>query len=410
MYKGKGTDARTIGTALGVRAIFKGRVMQRGDDLEISAELIDAHDDSHIWGDQYSRKVADIFALQGDLAKEMTSALRVRLTGEDEKRMTKSYTANPEAYQNYLRGIYWTDKANADGYDRGRQYFQQAIAIDPNYALAYSGLAVAYSGPANFGITPPNEAYPKAKEAALKALEIDDTLAEAHASLALIKTFYDWDWSGAEKESQRAIDLNSGDATAHAFYGFTLAYLGKFEEAIAEEKRALELDPVSAITNWEAGFVFSLARQYDQAIDQQRKALELDPNFLPARNQLGNLYIYKSRYQDGISEFEKVLAISPGNTPALAGVGYAYALTGRKAGAQKVLGQMNELGKQQYFPAYYRVRTYVALGEKGKAFEWLEKSYQERSVLGQIRIDPVLNPLRSDPRFTDLLRRMNLQP
>ena len=215
MYKGKETDAETVGRQLGVRAVFKGRVMQRGDNLEISAELVDARDDSHIWGEQYSRKSADIFALQGELAKEMTTALRMRLTGEDEKRMAKSYTANPEAYQVYLQGRFWWNKRSEEGFNKAIEYFQQAIAKDPTYALAYAGLADSYSALADYGFVPPKEAFPKAKEAALKALEIDDTLAEAHASLALIKTAYDWDWSGAEREYQRAIELNPSYADAH---------------------------------------------------------------------------------------------------------------------------------------------------------------------------------------------------
>ena len=410
MYKGKDKDARTVGQELGVRAVFKGRVMQKGDDLEIGAELVDARDDSHIWGDQYSRKATDIFALQGDLAKEMTAALRMQLSGEDEKRMAKSYTASPEAYQLYLQGIYWQRKLNAEVVYRGVQYLQQAIAKDPGYALAYSGLALCYSTAANFGITAPKESFPKAKEAALKALEIDDTLAEAHASLGLVKTFYDWDWSGAEKEYQRAIELNSGYPRAHAFYGLTLAILGRSEQGIAEVKQALELDPVSADTNWEVGYVFSLAHQYEQAIDQQRKTLELDPNFVPAHNQLGIDYIHKSMYKDGFTEFQKVLAISPGNTIALSGLGQTYSVTGRKAEAQQVLDQMNELAKQRYVPALYRAVIYLGLGEKESVFEWLEKAYQERSLQGWIRVDPIFDPVRSDPRFADLLRRMNLQP
>jgi len=409
-YKGKDADAETVGRELGVRAVFKGRITQQGDNLAISAELIDSQNDNHIWGQQYSRKAADILALQGDLAKEMTTALRMRLSGEDERRMAKSYTVNPEAYQDYLKGRYWWNKLDSEGINKGIEYFQQALAKDPNYALAYSGLADCYSSAANFGFVPPKESFPKASEAALKALEIDDTIAEAHVSSGLIKTYYDWDWSGAQKEYRRAIELNSGHARAHGLYGFTLAYLGRFAEADAEEKRALELDPVSAETNWNVGYIFALARHYDQAIDQQRKALELDPNFLPAHNQLGMAYIFNSMYKEGIAEFEKILAISPGNNVALSGLGYAYAVAGRKVEAQQVLHQMNELAKQKYVPAAYQARIYIGLGEKERAFESLEKGYEERSLIGEIRLSPALDPLRSDPRWTDLLRRMNLQP
>jgi eukaryotic-like serine/threonine-protein kinase len=279
MFKGKDTDAQTVGRQLGVRAVFKGRVMQRGDNLAISAELVDARDDSHIWGQQYTRDAADLFTLQNDLTREITTALRMRLSGEDEKRMTKIYTVNPEAYQDYLKGRYWWNKANEEGFKKGIEYFQQALAKDPADAQAYAGLADSYALLAGFGLAPPKEAYPRAKEAALKALEIDDTLAEAHIPLAVIKTQYDWDWSGGEREFQRAIALNPSSARAHQAYGFVLLVAtGRFEEGIVELKRALELDPLSLLINRNLGRALLAARQYDQAIEQERKALELDPN------------------------------------------------------------------------------------------------------------------------------------
>jgi eukaryotic-like serine/threonine-protein kinase len=409
MYKGKDTDARTVGQTLGVRAVLKGHVMQRGNDLEISAELVDARDDSHIWGEQYSRKAADIFALQGDLAKEMTTMLRMRLSGEDDKRMTKSYTANPEAYQDYLKGLYWRYKITEEGYTKCSDYFQRAVAKDPTYALAYAGLADCYSGPPNNGLVPPKEGYPKAKEAALKALELDDTLAEAHTSLAFIKTDYDWDWSGSERELQRAIELNPGYARAHTMYGYLLNRLGRFEEAIAEGKRSVGLDPLSLLDNRLLGQSFYVARQYDQAIEQLRKTLELDSNFPGSHRYLGEAYLQKSMYKEGIAEIEKELVISPNNTAALMYLGYGYALEGRRAEAQKVIDQLNEISKQKFVPATNRATIYAGLGEKDEAFKWLEKSYEERS-LGAIKVNPVYDPLRSDPRFQDLLRRMNLQP
>ena len=409
MFKGKDTDAQKVGQQLGVRAVFKGRVMQRGDNLEISAELVDARDNSHVWGQRYNRKLADVFALQDDVAKEITTALRMRLTGEDEKRMTKSSTANPEAYQDYLKGRYWWNKKTEEGLNKGIEYFQQAIAKDPTYALAYAGLADCYTMLANFGFVPPNKAYPKAKEAALKALETDDSVAEAHTSLGFIKMAYDWDWTGGEREFQRAIELNPSSVTAHQLYGLALAAEGRFEEAIKELKRALELDPLSPSNNSALGTGFLCAQQYDQAIEQERKALDLDANFLPAHLFLGWSYVQKSMYKEGIAELEKAMAISPGNTLLLSGLGYAYAAAGRKLEAQKVLDQLNDLAKQKYVPAMYRAWTYAGLGEKDKAFEWLEKGYEDRSILS-IKAYGVLAPLHSDPRWADLLRRMNLQP
>jgi serine/threonine protein kinase len=244
-YKGKDTDAETIGHQLGVRAIFKGRVMQRGDDLEISAELVDARDDSHIWGQQYSRKAAAIFALQEEIAKEITTALRVRLTGEDDKRMAKNYTANPEAYQDYLKGRYWRNKVTKEGFDRAIEYYQEAIAKDPAYALAYSGLADCYSLLPAFSFVPPREAFPNAKQAALRAQALDGQLAEAHMALGMIAYLYDWDWATTERELKQAIELNPNFADAHVYYGSYLAAMGRVEEALEERKRGLQLDPLS---------------------------------------------------------------------------------------------------------------------------------------------------------------------
>jgi eukaryotic-like serine/threonine-protein kinase len=410
MYKGKDTDARTVGQTLGVRAVLKGRVLQRGDDLEISAELVDTRDNSHIWGQQYSRKASDIFALQGELAKEMTSMLRMRLAGEDEKQMMKTYTANPEAYQDYLKGRYWWNKTSKEGFNKGIEYFQQAIAKDPNYALAYTGLADCYGSLAGFDIVPAKDAYPKAKEAALKALEIDDTLAEAHASLAWIKSTYDWDWSGGDREFQRAIELNPGYVTARRRHGLTLAVTGRFEEAIAENKRAVELDPLSLINNWALGDTLYKARQYDQAIEQERRTLEIDPNFIPALDALGLAYLQKSLFKEGQAELEKALVIAPGNTVSLSVLGYAYAVGGRRADAQKVLDRWNELSKHEYVPDLGQALIYVGLGEKEKALEWLKKAVEEREVSPLVTVPPFSDSLRSDPRFADLMRRMNLQP
>jgi eukaryotic-like serine/threonine-protein kinase len=409
MYKGKDTDAHVIGQTLGVRAVLKGRVMQRGDDLQISAELVDARDNSHIWGQQYSRKASDIFALQNDLAKEMTSMLRMRLTGEDEKRMAKTYTANPEAYQDYLKGRYWSNKQNEEGLNKGIEYFQHAIETDPTYAPAYSGLADCYSVLVGLDFVPPLEAYPKAEAAALKALEIDESLAEAHVSLGRLKNEYQWDRSGAEREFQRAIELNSSSANAHEGYGFYLTQMGRFNEAIAEDRRAVELDPLSIPNNRDLGYTYYFARQYDQAIEQLKRTLDLDPSFVPAHTVLGSAYLQKSANQQAFAEFEKALSIAPGNTQVLWRLGYANAVTGRRAEAQKVL---DDLSKKKYVPAFVTAIIYTGLGQRDKAFQWLEKSYEEHDSgpLSLVKVYPIFDPLRSDPRFADLLRRMNLTP
>jgi TolB-like protein/DNA-binding winged helix-turn-helix (wHTH) protein/Flp pilus assembly protein TadD len=410
-FKGKETELKTVGRELGVRAILKGNVTQRGDTLSINAELIDARDSSHIWGQQYHRKLADMDALREEISGEMATALRIRLTGAEEKRLSKSYTANPDAYQDYLKGRYWLNKGTEEGFNKGIEYFQQAIAKDSTYALAYSGLADSYSSLADFGLLPAKESYLRAKDAALKAVELDDTLAEAHASLALIKSSYDWDWSGAEKEIRRAIELNPSYADARRLHAELLWQTGRLDEAIAESKGNSELDPISLGNNVDLAVEYFLARQYDQVIEQGRKVLELDPNYDEAYYFRGIAYLKKSMYKEGMAELEKGVAIAPSSEVALTGLGYGYAVTGRKAEAHRVLDKLNELSKQKYVSPIWRVKIYAGLVEKNKAFEWLEKAYEDHSIVsvGYIKTNPMFDPLRSDPRFGDLLRRTNLQ-
>ena len=411
-YRGKETDAQSVGQALGVQAVFKGRVVQQGDTLTISAELIDAHDNSHIWGQQYSRKPSDIFVLQEEIAKEMTAVLRVRLTGEEVKRLSKVYTANPEAYENYLKGRYWWNKQTEEGFRKGIEYFERAIANDPAYALAHAGLADCYISLANFGLVSANEGYSKGREWAQKALKLDDTLIEAHVSLASVKTDYEWDWVEGEKEALRAIELNPNDAAARAAHAELLWTTGRFDESIQESKRALELNPLSINYNTALAFTFFLARRYDQAIEQGAKILELDPKFIPAYYVRGVAYVKKSMYKEAMAEFEKAVSISPDDLAALTGLGYGYAVAGRRADAEKVLARLNELSKREFVSPVWMAKIYSGLGEKDKAFESLERAYDDRSIVSvaYIKTNPMLDPLRSHPRFAELLRRMNLQP
>jgi len=413
MFKGKDADAETVGQKLGVRAVLKGRVLQRGDELEISAELVDARDDSHIWGQQYSRKTSDIFALQGDLAREMTSMLRVKLTGDDEARMMKTPTANPEAYQDYLKGRFWWSKATEDGVNRGIGYFQQAIAKDPNYALAYAGLADSYTLLAGLAVARPREAFPKAEAAAAKALEIDNSLSEAHAARGFILGVYEWDLPGAEKEFRRAIELNPNNSNAHHIFGIILVHAGRLDEALNEEKRAVELDPLSPVASRAVGAVLVDQRKYDPAIEQLKKTLELAPTLGLALNDLATAYLLKGNYGEAISVSETALANPIGKVAPLSSLAYAYAVAGRKAEAQKILDQLGELSKRQYIQPRVIARICVGLGEKDKAFAYLEESLKDRSIetgFATINVDPTFDPLRSDPRFNDLVRRMNLQP
>ena len=411
-YRGKETDARTLGQVLRVGAVLKGRVVKQGDTLTISAELIDAHDNSHLWGQQYSRKPSDIFAMQEEIAKEITTAMRVRLTGEEEERLGKTNTASPEAYENYLKGRYWWNKQTEEGFRKGIEFFERAIANDPGYALATVGLADCYISLASFGLVSANEGYSKGRQWAEEALKLDDTLAEAHVSLASVKTDYEWDWVAGEKEARRAIELNPRDAQARVAYAEVLWTTGRLDESIQETKQALELDPLSINYNDALEFEFLLARRYDEAIEQAAKILELDPNYISAYYVRGVAYVKKSMYKEAMAEFEKAASISPDHLFALTGLGYGYAVTGKRADAEKVLARLNELSKQEFVSPVWMAKIYSGLGEKDKAFESLERAYEDRSIVSvaYIKTNPMLDPLRSDPRLAELLRRLNLQP
>jgi TolB-like protein/Tfp pilus assembly protein PilF len=411
-YKGKDTDIETVARELGVRAVLKGRVRQHGGNLAISAELIDATDNSHIWGQQYSRKPADIFALQEKIAKEITKALRLRLTGQEEKSLARTYTTNPEAYRGYLQGRYWSNKRTEDGINKGIECFNQAIANDPTYALAYCGLADCYSMHANYGFLPPKIGYSKANDAALKALELDDTLSEAHVSLGFIKSDYAWDWPGAEKEFQRAIALNPNYATAHQWYGYALWRTGHFQESIAEHQRALELDPLSLPVNRNLGLAYYLARQYDLAIEQLRKTREMDPGFVLTREYLGLAYLKKGMYKEAIASCEEAAAPVSASPYAISALGYVYAVSGKRAEAQNLCDRLKKLSEQIYLSPRFVAGIYAGLGEKDKALalDSLSAAYEDRSLqIGPgIVADPTYDSLRAEPRFKDLLRRMGL--
>ncbi len=410
-YKGKEIDPQKAGKDLNVRAVLTGRVVQRGDTLSIQTELVDVGKVSQLWGQQYNRKLADILAVQEEITREISEKLLPRLSGEEKKRLTKTYTESTEAYQLYLKGRYYWNKRTEEGLKKGAEYFQQAIEKDPGYALAYTGLADCYSILGAYEVLPPKEAYPKAKAAAAKALEIDATLAEPHASLGWVYHFYEWNWSGAESEFQLAIRLNPSYATAHHWYGFCLNTMGRFDEALAEIKRAQELDPLSLVISSNVAFSFYLARQYDRAIEQFRKTLEMDPNFAYAHYRLGRTYMQKAMFGEAIVELQKAVALAGGSPFRVASLGQAYALSGKRGEALKILDELKELSKQrQVYPAVI-AEIYVGLGEKDQAFAWLEKAYAERSgQLRHLKVEPAYDRLRSDPRFQDLLRRVGLPP
>jgi len=410
-YKGRNIDPQKVGRDLNVRAVLTGRVSERGETLTVSMELMDVTDGSELWGEQYNRKLADILAVQEDIAREITVKLHLRLKGEEEKRLTRHLTENTEAYQLYLKGRYYWNKRTPDGIQKAMEYFQAAIAKDPGYAGAYAGLADCYQVPAN--PLPPRERMPRAKAAAMKALQLDDTLVEAHTSLARVLFVYDWNWPAAEKEFKLAIELNRRYAPAHQWYGGYLSATGRFREADAEKNRALELEPLSLVINFEVALAFYFSRNYDQAIDQFQKTLELDANFPPPHTYLPAAYEQKGMFEEAIAGFQRAITVTKGADKilAMASLGHVYAMSGRKTEARKMLAELQSLSEHSYVPAHDVALVYAGLGEKEKAFAWLEKAYEEHSFnLSHLNVEPRFDSLRSDPHFADLLRRIGLPP
>ena len=352
-----------------------------------------------------------VVSLQSEIARDVSQKLRARLSGADEQKLTKSYTANAEAYQLYLKGNYHLYKGNEDGYKKSLDYFQQAIDKDPNYTQAYAGIAAAYTEAADQYLSN-REAMAKAKTAATKALELDDTLAESHFSMAGIRMFYDWNWSETEKEFRRAIELNQNYALAHQGYSFYLGMVrGRYSEAIAEAKQAQQIDPLSLYANANLGYAFLIARQYDAAIEQLHKTLELDQNYSWTHALLGDVYERRGQFPEAIAEYQKAGQLADSAVGMQGSLGRVYARSGKRVEAQKLIDELNELSKQHFVPPTDVAAIYAALGERDQAIEWLEKGYEERSggVL-LLKSDPLWDDFRSDPRFQDLLRHVGLTP
>jgi DNA-binding winged helix-turn-helix (wHTH) protein/tetratricopeptide (TPR) repeat protein len=404
-YKDQKIAPLEAGRDMRVRSVLVGRVLQSGDSLNISTELVDVMDGSQIWSEQYNRQFLNILAAQEEISREVSEQLRLKLTTEERRRFAKRYTENIEAYHLYLKGRYFWSKYTKEGVDRSIEYYQQAIAADPVYALAYAGLAEAYYALSTTYL-PPREAMPKARAAVMKALEIDGTLSEAHSTLGMIGMLYDWDWAEAERAYQRAIEFSPRNAIAHQRYGMYLDMMGRFDEGLAEMKLAQELDPLSLPTNVNIGVTYYLMGQYDRAIAQYKSALEMDPSFSLAHHHLAQVYTIQGRFPEALEEFQnaKLLEESPF---ALGHLGRIYAMMGKRSEALKILDRLKELSKQSYVSPYRLTMIYAALGEMDRAFEWLEKAYLDRSEeLAWLNIFPVPGNLRSDPRFTDLLRRI----
>jgi DNA-binding winged helix-turn-helix (wHTH) protein/TolB-like protein/Tfp pilus assembly protein PilF len=404
-YTGLEQDAVAAGREQRVDAVLDGSIQKSGDKIRVTVQLLNVRDGSMLWGFQCEEQWTDIFAVQDLVAERVAKALMLKLTGEERELLTKHYTANTEAYQLYLRGRYFLNKSTEEDFRRSIEYFQQALEKDPNYALAYAGLADCYAQLGNYGLIPMKESHPRAREAATRALEIDDKLGEAHASLAFILTNYYWDWAEAEKRFKRAIELNPNYAMAHSWYSQYLSFMGRSDEAIREANRAQEIDPLSLFINSTIGFVLYLARQYDQAIAAAQKTLELDPNFAVAHMIIGLSYVQKKMYEESISELQK----AKHNPDSRALLGYAYAVAGKRSEARKILDELDQLSKQKYVASAPVGIIYIGLGEKDQVLQWLEKAYDERLwEVGMLKVAPVFDPLRSDPRFEVLLRRVKL--
>jgi TolB-like protein/Flp pilus assembly protein TadD len=410
-YKGKQVDPERIGRELRVRAVVSGRVRQVQDTLSIQVDLIDATNGTQLWGQSYDGKLSDALAVKQAIAREVTGKLKLRLSGEEERRLMQRDTVNAAAYQFYLKGRYFWNQRTADGLEKGISYFRKAIEADPGYALAYVGLADSYNFLGAFGIAilSPDEAMPKAKSAALKALQVDDSLSEAHASLAFVELYYEWNWAGAEKSFRRAIELNPNYAPAYQWYSHLLMSGGRTSDAIVAAKRAAEIDPLSLPAVLNVGWQYHWAREYDSAVEQLRRVLQINPNFEQAHWALGLAYVGQAKMEEAVAELQKAIALSGGNSVYVAGLGDAYALGGNKAEAIRLRSQLEQ--KTTYVSPYWMATLQAALGEQDLALVSLEKAFAERNGgLIWLGADPRMDSLRSDPRFAALVGRVGVPP
>jgi TolB-like protein/DNA-binding winged helix-turn-helix (wHTH) protein/Tfp pilus assembly protein PilF len=416
-YKGTHKPLPQIARELNVDAVVEGAVQLSGNHVRITAQLVDGRSDQHIWAEDYDRDLSDVLLLQSDVARDIAKQIDLKLTPQQQQRLAKdAHPVNPDAYQAYLLGRFYWNKRTADGLAQSGKYFQEAIQKDPNYALAYSGLSDYFAFLTLIGgpeILPPNQAMIQAKAAAVKAVQLDDSSAEAHASMGHILHNYDWDFDGAEREFKRAIELNPNYATVHHWYAHMLMQVGRTDESLAQARLAQELDPLSPFINNGLARQYYLSRQYDKAIAQCRVEEEIDPTYLPAITQMALAYEQKGMLKEAVSTMEEVRKLAGEKTdlPMVhALLAHAYALAGRKADAWNELNVLTAIGQKRYVPPSYLAIVYLALGNKDKAFVYLNKSYQDRSEqLLYLGVEPIVDPLRGDPRFDVLLRQVGLK-
>ena len=420
LYKDTTKSVEEIGSDLGVDYILEGSVRRDANRVRISAQLIQTSDQTHAWAQTYDRDMRDILALQSDVAQAIAEQIQLTLTPEERARLTRAAPVNPDTYEAYLQGLsyqaylkgltYWNERS-PEALQKSIQYFNQAIRDDPKYALAYAGLANTYVllGEVPNDVLPPRAAMLEAKNAATKALQFDDSLAEAHASLGQILQSYDWDWAGAEREYKRALEINPGYATARQWYSLLLRAMGRHQEALEQIQRAQELDPRSLVLRSTFAQAYYFARQYDRVVDLCQSTLQIDPNFLLLRYHLGRAYVEQGRLAEAIVEFEKAKKLSAGHPIMLMALGNAYGVSGRRAEALQTLQDLNGLARKRYVPALYFAAVYTGLGDKNQAFHWLNEAYRERTdYLIYLNVEPMADPLRSDARFQELLQRIGL--
>jgi tetratricopeptide (TPR) repeat protein len=409
-YQSAAIDPLAAGREQGVDVVLEGQVQRIGDRVRVTARLVQTSDGTALWADRFDEKFTNIFAVEDLIAEKVARTTIRTMTGRnDDARLTKSYTTNSDAYEAYLKGRYFWNKRTVESLNRALEYFQRAVSQDPNYSLAYVGLADTYTLLSFFTLASPNDAFPKAKAAAEKALAIDDTLAEAYAALGQVKSFYEWDWAGAEEQFQKGIALNPNQPLLHHWRSLNLLAMGRLDDARAEMQRALQLDPLQLITNVNLGRIDYYQGRYDEAIKQYQRALDLDKDFMRTHLRLGLAYVQERRYQEALVEYNKAREIA-GDTPQInAHIAHVLAVSGKKTEALTALAKLQELAQRQYVPPYDIALIYLGLGDKEKAFEWLEKAYSDHSTeMIYFKVDPMFAPLGSDPRYESLLRRMHL--
>ena len=407
-YKGRELEPQRIGRELNVDAVVVGRLRLFNERLLLGVELVDVADGSQLWGEQYNRGLSDVFKLQEEIAHEVSEKLRIRLTGEERLRLAKRHTENSEAYHLYLKGRYSWNRRTVKGFNQGLRYFNEAVAVDDRYALAYAGLADCYVGLTVGNELPAREGLAAARRAAVKALELDEMVADAHAALAYVEML-SWNWSEADAEFRRAVELNPNSVLTRTRYSSYLAILGQTERAVWEAEQALDTDPLSPLMHVSAGRIFFYARRYESAIERCRDALEMESSFGPAHGLLALVYERMGRHEEAIAEMRQAVGLLRDDPEALGILGFLYGVSGRSQQARKVLGELRELSKRKYVTPLYMACVHIGLREKEAAFKLLFQTYEERSpILTHMTVLPIFDFLRPDPRFTNLLSRIGL--